>query len=272
MSDTPQRSYDNIPDFGLLYDSVPAYAARRDMPFYVQEAAQVQGPILEVGCGTGRITLALARAGHTVVGVDASEVMLARCHTNLEREDESVRDRVTLYQADARDLNLGATFGLAIAPFRVFQHLTRADDQLRFLHSVARHLGRGGHFAFDVFNPNFDALVRVDGIEREDTPELKLPDGRSLRRAARVCRVRWIEQVSETELIYYVAPRPGTAPHRYVQAFDMRWYLRAELTHLLERTGFTVQAMYGDFARSPLTDRSPEQVICARKVTTQTAL
>ena len=139
------------------------------------------------------------------------------------------------------------------------QQLARIDDQLRFLVAVARHLAPTGRFIFDVFNPRFDALTSADGVEREDTPELRLPDGRTLRRGARVARVRWIDQVSETELIYYVGDK------RYVQAFDMRWYLAAELQHLLARGGFRVRAMYGDFGRGPLADGSPDIVTIAER-------
>jgi len=258
-------SYDAIPDFGLLYDSVPLYAARQDIGFYVQEAASVRGSVLELGCGTGRILLPLARAGCTVVGLDNSRQMLARCRAKLAAEPAPVRARVTLHEHDVRDFDLGATYPLVIAPFRVFQQLPAVDDQLQFLAAVARHLARGaeGRFIFDVFNPTFAKLVGADGQEREDTPEQRLPDGRSFRRTARVARVRWVDQVSETELIYYVSTGPGTTPERFVQAFEMRWYLHAELLHLLARAGLRVRAVYGDFGRSPLTDDSPEQVVCA---------
>ena len=66
-----------------------------------------------------------------------------------------------------------------------------------------------------------------------------------------------MDQVSESELIYYV---DGT---RYVQAFEVRWYLPSELWHLLARAGFRVQHVYGDFARGPLVDGAPEQVVVA---------
>jgi SAM-dependent methyltransferase len=256
-------SYDAIPDFGLLYDSVPLYAARADVGFYVQEAASVRGAVLELGCGTGRILLPLARAGRTVVGLDNSREMLGRCRAKVAVEPAPVRARITLHDHDVLTFDLGATYSLVIAPFRVLQQLTTVDDQLGFLAAVARHLAPGGRFIFDVFNPDFAALARADGIEREDTPEQALPDGRSFRRAARVTRVRWVDQVSETELIYYVSARPGATPERFVQAFEMRWYLRAELLHLLARTGFRIREMYGDFARAPLVDGSPEQVVCA---------
>jgi len=255
----PASSYDVIPDFGLLYDSVPLYAARKDIGFYVGEAAAARGPVLELGCGTGRILLPIARAGRIVAGLDASPQMLARCREKLAAEPEPVRARVTLHEGNVRAFDLGGEFALVIAPFRIFQHLTTIEDQLGFLAAVLRHLAPGGRFVFDVFNPNFTALTHADGVEHEDTPEQPLPDGRSFRRAARVTRVRWLDQVSETELIYYVSEQ------RFVQAFEMRWYLRAELLHLLARAGFRVREMYGDFARAPLVEGSAELVLCAER-------
>lgn len=69
--------------------------------------------------------------------------------------------------------------------------------------------------------------------------------------------------MSGVELIYYLAPRPGAPAERFVQAFEMRWYLPVELTHLLTRAGFHISAMYGDFTRTPLVDGAPELVVCA---------
>jgi len=251
-------SYDAIPDFGLLYDHVPLYKERADVGFYVEEAKQARGSVLELGCGTGRILLPIARADCTVVGLDSSRQMLERCRTKLAAES-ALESRVTLHQSDMAAFDLGATFALIIAPFRVFQHLTTIDAQLRFLASVAKHLSAGGRFIFDVFNPRFAILVGADGAEHEDTPDTRLPDGRTFRRAYRIARVRWVDQVSESELIYYVDGK------RYVQAFEMRWFLQAELQHLLVRAGFRVRQVYGDFARGPLVDGAPEQVVVAQK-------
>jgi SAM-dependent methyltransferase len=261
-----ESRYDAIPDLGLLYDHVPMYVNRADVEFYVREATQTDGPILELGCGTGRILLPIARTGRTIVGIDSSRQMLARCRSKLVDEPEAVQARVMLHAADVRSFDLGTTFGLAIAPFRVVQQLTMIEHQLQFLQTIVRHLAPSARFIFDVFNPNFSVLVAVDGSEREDTSTRPLPDGRSFRRTARLVRVRWLEQVTETELIYYVSPAAGTKPERYVQSFDMRWYLRAELVHLLARSGFTVESIYGDFNYMPATDGSPEQVVIARRL------
>jgi SAM-dependent methyltransferase len=255
-------SYDDIPDFGALYDSVPIYAERRDVQFYVEEAAAARGPVLELGCGTGRILIPTARAGHTITGLDGSAHMLERCRAKISHEPEDVRTRIRLTRGDIRGFELAERFALITAPFRVVQHLTSVDDQLRFLDAVARHLAPGGRLVFDVFNPNFARLVASDSAEHEDTPQQILPHGRTMRRAFRVARVRLIDQVSEVELIYYVSDGTGTE-QRYVQAFDMRWFLRAEIEHLLARSGFAVQAIHGTFDRSPLMEGSAEQIVCA---------
>ena len=259
--------YDAFPDLPVIYDSVPLYVNRRDVHFYVDEARSAGGRVLEVGCGTGRILLPIARSGHTIEGLDSSPQMLARCEAKLRAESDAVRGRVTLHEGDARSFDLRRRFELVIAPFRVVQHLTTIDAQLGFLSSVAKHLAPGGRFAFDVFNPYFAKLVSADGKEREDTPDTPLEDGRSFRRSARVSGVRWIDQVSEVELIYYISTEPGGKAERHVQAFDMRWFLRAELVHLLARAGFEVRSIYGDFDRSPLKETSPELIVCAERVT-----
>src|SRR5438105_2408836 len=176
-------SYDRVGDFGVLYDAVPAYAARRDVPFYLAEAA-IAGrgaAVLELGCGTGRVLLPLARAGLSVTGVDASSAMLERCREKLAREPVPVRERVSLHEADVRQFQVrdsgtaGASgFPLAIAPFRVFQHLVSVADQVRCLETVRAHLAPGGRLVFDVFNPHFTKLTSDRSAAVEETPELYL--------------------------------------------------------------------------------------------------
>ena len=258
-------SYDAIPDFGLLYDHVPLYQARADIAFYVAQAKAARGPILELGCGTGRILLPIARAGCTITGIDSSPAMLERCRANLDNEQKAVQACVTLKQQTLLDLDLGKSFPLAIAPFRVFQHLTKVEDQLRALAGIHRHLEPGGRLVFDVFNPDFARLVGADGQEHDETGEIMLPDGRSFHRTYRIVRVHWSLQTSDSELIYYVTPRPGAAVQRYVQAFPLRWYLRAELEHLVARAGFRLREIYGDFSGGPLVDGAPEQVVVAER-------
>jgi SAM-dependent methyltransferase len=258
-------SYDASTDFGTLYDAVPAYSTRDDVAFYLEEAerAGASSAVLEVGCGTGRLTLPLALAGHEVTGIDLSPAMLTRARAKLASEAHEIRSRVTLLETDARSMDLphGATFDLAILPFRVMQHLLTIEDQLDVLGRVRERLRPGGRIAFDVFNPNFPLMTRDRRAEEEDTPEQTLADGRTLRRTVRVLAVHWVEQVSDLELIYYV--RTGERTERIVQEFQMRFFTPSELTHLVARAGFRLEAMHGGFDRRPLDDEAPEIVVAA---------
>jgi SAM-dependent methyltransferase len=260
-----ESSYDTTTDFGTLYDAVPAYSARGDVAFYLEEAARAgaSSAVLEVGCGTGRLTLPLARAGHEVTGIDLSPAMLARARAKLAEEPADVRARVTLLEMDARRMELPGSpaFDLVVVPFRVMQHLIAIEDQLDVLTRVRECLRPGGRLVFDVFNPSYPLMTRDRSAEVEDTPELALPDGRALRRTLRVTAVHWVEQVSDLELIYYV--RTGEHVERIVQEFQMRFFTPSELTHLVARSGFQLDAMYGGFDRRPLDDAAPEIVVLA---------
>jgi len=132
-----ESSYDAVEDFGALYDAIPAYGARADVAFYLEEAerAGASSRVLELGCGTGRLTLPLAQAGHEVTGIDLSPAMLARARAKLGAQPSSVRDRVTLLEGDVSRIELSETpaFDLVVAPFRVLQHFVAIDDQLDVL-------------------------------------------------------------------------------------------------------------------------------------------
>jgi len=260
---TPLESgYDAVESMGELYDHVLPYAERADVEFYADEARKCGGSVLEVACGTGRVLLPIARRGVSITGLDGSPGMLERCRQRLSEEPDEVRRRVTLHQADMRDFDLSETFALGIIPFRPLQHLLTIGDQLSTLRSIHRHLDPGGRLIFDVFNPDITRLAAGAAEEREDTPETTLPDGSSFHRTNRVAALHIVEQISDAELIYYVT-LPGGKTERRVHSFQMRWYWRFEVEHLLERAGFTLEAVYGNFDRSPLEDSSPEMIFVA---------
>ena len=256
--------YDEIETIGELYDHVTLYRDRPDVDFYVEEARSIGGKVLELGTGTGRVLIPIARLGMEITGVDSSTKMLARCRARLAEEPAEVRARAKLVQADMRELDLGERFSIALIPFRPFQHLIAVSDQIAALQGIHRHLEPGGRLVFDVFNPHVRSLLEDRSDEREDTPEVGLPDDCSFRRTAGVAAVHMVDQYSEVELIYYVRGADG-ATQRLVHGFLMRWYWRYELEHLLERCGFCVKAEFGDYNRSPLTDESPEMIFEAER-------
>lgn len=264
MTEHQRSGYDSLELIGELYDAVPAYTARSDVAFYVEESRLAGGETLEIGCGTGRVLLPTARTGMRITGIDESPRMLARCRLRLEQEPDSVRTCASLAQGDMRSLRLGRTFALATVPFRPFQHLLTVEDQTAALHAIHRHLDPGGRLVFDVFNPDMRLLAKDRTAETEDAPEATLPDGRSFRRASRVIAVHPDRQVSDVELIYYLTTG-ASEEVRLVHAFSMRWYWRYEVEHLLARCGFDLVTVYGNFDRSPLSEGSPEMVFVAER-------
>jgi SAM-dependent methyltransferase len=263
MARSQAETYDELKDLGVLYDHVAGYTTRGDVAFYVDEATRVDGKILELASGTGRVLIPIARAGKTIVGVERSRQMLDRCREKVAAESTEVRDRITLHDADMRDFALGERFAMAIIPFRPMQHLISVDDQLSCLDAVRRHLVPAGRLIFDVFNPDLARIGSPNTAEFDDTPDTPLPDGSHFRRTGRLVTVHPLDQVNDIELIYYVTGLDGKIERR-VHSFQMRWYMRVELEHLLARAGFTIEALYGDFDRSPLTDAAPEMIVVAR--------
>jgi len=249
-----------------LYDSVAPYRDRADVAFFVDAARAAGGPVLEIGCGTGRVLIPTAREGVEIVGVDRSSHMLQVCRDRLALEPEEVQSRVRLVRADMRSFGLARTFSLVTLPFRPFQHLTTVEEQLSCLAAIHRHIDPGGHLILDLFNPSLEALVQ-DTVGREvgEEPEFTTPDGRRVVRWHKIVARDVVNQVSQVELIYYVT-HPDGRDERLVHAFPMRYLFRYEAEHLLARSGFAVEAVYSDYDRSPFGSKSPgELILVARK-------
>lgn len=255
-------SYTHIAD---LYDWVSPYRNRPDIKFYVDEALASQGPVLEIGCGSGRVLIPTAAAGIEIYGLDLSASMLQVCRELLSKETREALKRVTLVQADMRSFDLKMQFSLITIPFRPFQHLISIEDQLACLNCVRRHLAEGGRFIFDLFNPSFEALANTNfGEEGGDEPEFSTPDGRRVIRKVKISSRDLANQVNHAELIYYVT-YPNGRSERLVQAFPMRYLFRFEAEHLLRRAGFVIEQLYCDFDRSPYGSKYPGDLIFIAK-------
>jgi SAM-dependent methyltransferase len=254
-------STDDYAPSAEFYDHVPFYRDRPDIKFYVEEALNASGPILEVACGSGRVLIPTARAGVTIVGLDASAQMLERCRRSLQQEPDDVRARVTLVHADMRDFDLGRTFDLVTIPFRAFQHLLTVEDQIACLTCVRRHMADAGCFIVDLFNPSLEMLVNTElGVEFVADPAFPLPDGRTVERRARIIRSDRLTQVNDNEFIYYITDTSGTV-QCVVHSFSLRNTFKFEMEHLLYRVGFVVEQVYADFDRSPFGSKYPGELI-----------
>ena len=249
-----------------FYDHVGLHESRDDIAFYESMAAAAEGPVLELGCGTGRVLVPMLRAGAEACGLDGSRPMLTVCVEKLARQPEEIRSRAHVMLSDMRQFTLKRHFALAVIPFRGFQHLTTVDDQLASLACIREHLLDGGRVVLDLFNPALRMLLddsgrEVSGLE----PAFTMPDGRVVTRSHRVCRRDFAEQVADVELIYTVR-HPDGREERLVHAFPMRWLYRFEAEHLLARAGFEVEAVYEDHDGAPFSGKDGgELLLVARR-------
>jgi SAM-dependent methyltransferase len=237
------------------YDA--AYAASpevgRDVDFYRALAREAGGPVLEIGCGTGRVLARLVEDGIEATGLDASEAMLDR----LRERAPGAR----LVRGDMRDFELaGERFALIYSAFRPFQHLVSVDDQLRCLGRVKEHLAPDGRFAFDVFKPRADLLARP---EQPEAPDLRFEqEGCQVTRYAEVRRDNDAQTLRVA--FRYERSSDGRVLGNDHAAFTMRWFFRFELLHLMARAGFEDVQLFGDFDRRPVGPDSPAYVVLAR--------
>lgn len=246
------------------YDESPVVQNRmQDVAFYRDAARDFGDPVLELGCGTGRITMAVAEAGKRITGLELSERMLERAVKKRAALRVEARERVHLVQGDMAKFDLGEKFKLVIIPFRAFQHLLEVRQQMDCLECAGKHLKPGGRLILDVFQT--DAERMHDPVHHREmlVAEYRAADGREVRITERVAAFHRAEQRNEVEMIFSVV-HPGGRKERLVFAWTLRYFFRYEVEHLLARCGFKVMALYGDFDRSPLADNSPEMIYVAQ--------
>lgn len=214
---------------------------RDDLAFYRGLAEDLGGPVLELGAGSGRVTVALARAGFDVTAVEPAPAMRARGVARLGAA--GVADRVQWLDADARALALDRRFALAIAPFHMLMHLTSLDDQDAVLAAARAHLAAGGAFATDVYVPRFgpEGVVRVEpawaGLEGDlSTWQLVDPVAQTVVTEHRLDRTR-----------------PDGTVERRAATLRQRYFHRFELERALRAAGFARVRTFGGFDRGPVT-------------------
>ncbi|MBZ0266077.1 class I SAM-dependent methyltransferase [bacterium] len=258
-----EAGYDSSPELAYLYDFIPMYESRDDFHFFVNEAIKSSGNCLELGCGTGRILLPIARAGVDIVGLDTSHYMLERASEKVASEHLDVQKHIRLQRGNMVNFTLGEKFSLVTIPFRAFMHLVSIEDQMSCLRCVKEHLRPDGRLIMDFYQVNPAIIEHLLGREEiEDTPLTELPDGSSLRRTVRIVEAHPSKQVNEIEMRYYISDSESRVRCQ-VHRFPMRYFYPFELEHLLARCGFQVDRMLGNFNGDPLADDSSEIIVIA---------
>lgn len=225
-----------------------------DLAAYEALVGRFGGPVLDVGCGTGRVALHMARQGVRVVGIDTSGPMLERARQHAERQ-RLAAPQIELLQADITTLALDERFRLALLTYNTFMHFIEQEQQIAVLQRITAHLEPGGALALDLPNP-------IEMFRSEDIPALVLErtfsDSQTghqvmqqsvvrLDRAAQVMDVTWV----------YDRVDPAGRVSRAVIPLRLRYTLAHELRLLLERAGFAAVERCGDYDFAPYDEDSP---------------
>ena len=254
----PTNSQDNAEKspFARLYQAQHRdYTA--DLPFWLGLAAQQGSPILELGCGTGRVLITLAEAGYRVYGLDIDPAMLDICSSEIPAR---LQDRINTFQADMTAFHLETHFPLVILPCNTYSTLDLAERNA-VLNCLQQHLLPGGHFAFSIPNP---ALVAQ--LTPTDQPEIET-------------HFPHPESGNPVQLSYEITRSPGllTLVWHYdhllsdgqVKRFSHRVNHQMTTTHQLlaeiESQGLSLVSTFGDFDGSLHKPDSPDLIVVARQ-------
>jgi SAM-dependent methyltransferase len=229
-----------------------------DVAFWVDWCREVGGPVLELGCGNGRVTIPLARAGLNVVGIDLSEPMLKVARQRLAAEPREVRERVRLRREDMRDFRAGVTFACAIIPASTFAVLLTRPDQERTLASLRAGLAENGGLAFDL-------RVFDDWIESRQLPPLRRASANG---SVDFTEERRFEFDPCSRIITSISTYTFHAPAHLGCAVEHQQGLalsRAEVEEILGGAGFAVETVWGDYDRQPHAAGDAKMIFVARR-------
>jgi SAM-dependent methyltransferase len=250
--------------FARLYD-LDLIEDPGDRDLYLALAARTGGPILELGCGTGRVAVPLAAAGHQVTAVDIDPAMLERARRRAAAAGAAIGGRIEFIEADMLGLDLpsGGSFRLAIIALNsLFLLATRAAQREAFA-TMARHLASGGIAVVDIWLPDADDLARFDGrlileYERRD------PEANAL-----VTKIAAAQHDASSGIVnltsIYEEGDQGASPARYVRRDALRLVSADELRDFAESAGLEVETLAGGYDLEPLGAGSERAIIVARR-------
>jgi len=231
-----------------------------DLQMYRDFALAADGPILELGCGTGRVLVPLARDGYHVTGLELSEAMLQRARAKIDAAQ--VSDWVTLIQGDMCEFEIPTRFALAFFPINTFMHCYDTHQQLACLRCVHRHLQPGGQLIVDVYHPDPQVLLESDARLASEGTVLDPETGHTIHRLY----TRRLDLATQTQNITFILDEIDLAGgvRRTLFPFRMRFVYRYEMELLLRQAGYSLEAVYGSYDLEPFESSSEKMIFLAR--------
>lgn len=252
--------YRAIPEY---YDAEYAQQAmlQQDVPFFLSRLSRRQS-VLEMAVGTGRAAIPIAQAGHRLVGLDNDPRMLDRART--KRDGVGLGEReLTLLEGDMLTADLGRTFDWVCVFFNTFLVFTSLGEQDRALQAMRRHLKPRGRLWLDVLQPDLLLLARKRSVNLEPMVFYVPERDRTVFKSIEV-RPDPARQVQRVVFHYLWFDAQGRE-RRQKTAFDLSILFPLQLEMLLERNGFKVEHLYGNYDGSFLNADSPRMIACARR-------
>ena len=230
-----------------------------DLGFYLNFAKRTGSPILELGVGTGRVALTLARAGYQVVGLDSSPRMLELCNQKLTG---SLRDRLSLIQGDFREFDLMQRFKMVFSAANTFAHITDGKGQELVLEAVRRHLEPQGILILDLDNP--EVMFLNEGGSSGLLLDWVRP---SLRSKGYIIKLvnGWKEPEKQLKHITFMYDEVGedSVVRRTIASFPLRYSYRSEMDLLFKHAGYQIDAVYGSYDLDEYTAHSERMIFVA---------
>ena len=234
------------------------FGSKNDLEFYKELALQNRSKALELGVGTARVAISLAKAGVAVVGIDISVHMLRVAREKLAKEPEAVRKRVTLKKGDMKTFELKESFPFIYIPASTFDHNITVEDQKRTLKCVYKHLEKNGAFAFDLEQVPLGKPEASWWVDRKE-----IEGGKMVVRSI-FTRRDMTKRRCSLDLFFDVYEN-GKLLERYHEYGEVAIISKDEIVGLLEETDFKVVSVYGDFGKSKYRKTSSKIVLVTKR-------
>ena len=246
-----------------LYDFTTPDLFLGDRDWYRRKAQESGGPVLELGAGTGRIALALARDGLQVHALDIHGGMVAALRRKIAAEAPEVQSRIVVVQADMRTFRIDSKFALAIAPFRALLHNLTEADHLATFERVRLHLRPGGRFAFNVFHPSLEFMSRhagpSTGTWRWAETYVRQDGGWIVRSDAN--RYDTVARRIHSLLRYEDFGAEGVLKRTFVHRLELSYLYAEDIRRLLGQAGFGAITIGGGSDGRPLQSDTDEMFV-----------